>query len=119
MTSLKLRKQIILYSHRLDERRFVANHDGNISARMAGENRFLATPTARGKFDLNESDLLVVDPTGKTRAGTGKVFGEWNFHAEIFRQRADVMAVVHAHPPHASSFGLLGEGLPIDFWPEG
>jgi L-fuculose-phosphate aldolase len=117
MTSSQLRRQIILYSHRLDAKGFVANHDGNISARL--NDRFLATPTARGKFDLTENDLIVIDASGKTRAGTGKVFSEWTSHSEIFRQREDVGAVVHAHPPHASSFGLSAQTLPVDFWPEG
>lgn len=118
-TSYTLRKDLIRYAQRLDERAFVANHDGNLSARLADENRFLATPTGRGKFDIETDDLIVVDPTGKTRAGTAKIFGEWAFHAAIYKQRPDVNAVVHAHPPHASSFGLAGESLPVTFWPEG
>lgn len=119
MSSFKLRKQTIRYAHRLDTRQFVANHDGNLSARLPTEDRFLATPTGRAKFDLQESDLIVVDNTGKTRAGTGKIFGEWPFHAELYKQRADIAAVVHAHPPHASALGLGGEDLSIRFWPEG
>lgn len=125
MSSYRLRKQIIQYCQRLDAKSFVANHDGNLSARLPSEglsgeykDRFLATPTARGKFDLKETDLIVVDRAGKTKAGTGKIFGEWAFHAEIYKSRPDVNAIVHAHPPHASSFGLGGETLPIDFWPE-
>jgi L-fuculose-phosphate aldolase len=118
MTSYKLRKQLITYCHRLDAKGFVANHDGNISARLAAESRFIATPTARGKFDLRETDLIVIDQTGKTRAGTGKVFSEWPAHVEVYKNRADMMAVVHAHPPFVSSLCLTGEALPVDFWPE-
>jgi L-fuculose-phosphate aldolase len=119
VTSSQLRKEIIRYSHRLDAKGFVANHDGNVSARLAGEDRFLATPTARGKFDLSEADLIVVDAAGKTRAGGAKIFGEWSLHAEIYKGRPDVAAVIHAHPPEASAFGLAGSPLPVDFWPEG
>jgi L-fuculose-phosphate aldolase len=86
---------------------------------LSAEDRFLATPTARGKFDLSESDLIVVDAAGKTRAGGAKIFGEWALHAEIYRSRPDVTAVIHAHPPEASAFGLAGSALPVDFWPEG
>ncbi|MBI3544680.1 MAG: class II aldolase/adducin family protein, partial [Deltaproteobacteria bacterium] len=120
MSSFKLRKQIIAYAHRLDAKGFVANHDGNVSARVgdSGDDRFLATPTARAKFDLKEDDLIVVDATGKTRSGDAKIFGEWSLHAEIYKARPDVEAVVHAHSPHASALGLGGQSLPIDFWPE-
>jgi L-fuculose-phosphate aldolase len=117
MTSSQLRKQIIQYCKRLDQKNFVANHDGNISARV--NDRFFATPTARAKFDLSESDLIVIDSAGKTKAGTGKIFGEWDFHSEIFKQRPDIQAVVHAHPPQCSALGLSGQALPIEFWPEG
>lgn len=118
-TSFALRKELIRYAQRLDEKAFVANHDGNLSARLADENRFLATPTARGKFDIKTDDLIVVDVAGKTRAGSAKIFGEWAFHAAIYKQRPEINAVVHAHPPHASSFGLAAESLPVTFWPEG
>src|SRR4051812_37989862 len=106
MSTFRLRKQVILYSHRLDTKGFVANHDGNISARLADENRFLATPTGRGKFDQKDADLIVVDASGKTKAGGAKVFGEWTSHAELYKAWPAVTAVVHAHPPHASSLGL-------------
>ncbi|MBI3556403.1 MAG: class II aldolase/adducin family protein [Deltaproteobacteria bacterium] len=97
MTTFRLRKQVVLYSHRLDSKGFVANHDGNISARLADENRFLATPTGRGKFDLKDADLIVVDAAGKTKAGGAKIFGEWPSHAEIYKTWPQVTAVVHAH----------------------
>lgn len=122
MSSFRLRKEIIRYCQRLDAKGFVANHDGNISARLSPrdqDDRFLATPTARAKFDLKEDDLITVDLTGKTRSGGAKIFGEWAYHAAIYRNRADVTAVVHAHCPQASALGLGGEQLPVTFWPEG
>ena len=119
MSTYKLRKQVILYSHRLDTRGFVANHDGNITARLTTDDRFLATPTARGKFELKETDLIVVDTSGKTKSGGVKIFGEWSLHAALYKAWPEITAIVHAHPPHASSLGLAGSGLPVDFWPEG
>lgn len=119
MPSYKLRKHLITYSHRLDGKGFVANHDGNVSARIGSDGRFLATPTARGKFELKETDLIVVDLAGKTKAGRAKIFGEWAQHAEVYKARPDLSAVIHAHPPFASSYGLAGVELPVDFWPEG
>ncbi|MEW6056711.1 MAG: class II aldolase/adducin family protein [Bdellovibrionota bacterium] len=118
MTSYGLRKEMIRYAHRLDAKGFVANHDGNLSARMGDETRFLATPTARAKFDLKESDLIVVDQTGKTKAGAGRIFSEWAYHSEIYAQLPSTKCVVHAHPPFASSYALAAQALPLDFWPE-
>ncbi len=130
MTTYKLRKQIIHYCYQLDIKGFVANHDGNCSARLATEDRFLATPTARAKRDLREGDLISVNLAGQTKSGSApeysrdvstkksNVFSEWVYHAEIYKQRKDIHAVVHAHPPWASSFGLAGKVFELDFWPE-
>ena len=63
MIPKELRSQIIHYSHRLDEKGWVANHDGNISVRQGSG--FAATPTARQKIDLQEDDLIEVDASGK------------------------------------------------------
>ena len=47
------------YSQRLHAAGWVANHDGNISVRLE-EDRFLITPTAVSKADVDRSKLLVV-----------------------------------------------------------
>ena len=39
-------------------------------------------------------------------------------HIGIYRRRADVHAVVHAHPPTATAFGLAGEDFMAPVLPE-
>jgi L-fuculose-phosphate aldolase len=79
----------------------VANHDGNLTARDGA--RFLATPTATSKRVVTERGLLSLDAAGQVVAGTGKVFGEIGLHLTVYQRRADVNAVIHAHPPHATA----------------
>jgi L-fuculose-phosphate aldolase len=95
----------------------VANHDGNVSVRL-GRDRFLSTPTAVSKADVDESMLIVVDAAGKVVEGTRKPFGELDVHLAIYRARPDVQAVMHAHPPHASAFGVAGVSLEVAAMPE-
>jgi L-fuculose-phosphate aldolase len=87
----------------LQERFFVAANDGNISARLPG-GLFLITPTGVNKGDLEPDMLLTVDGAGKVVAGELKPTSEMKMHLAIYRQRADVKAVVHAHPPAATGF---------------
>ena len=90
------------YSDKLWQRGWVANHDGNLSARV-GPNRVVCTPTATSKADVNDGALVVTDLGGKQIAGRKKPFGEYGIHLAVYRARADVGAVVHAHPPHATA----------------
>lgn len=109
-TRRQLEDQLIELSHRLGSERWVANHDGNISARLAN-GRFLATPTAMAKLAVNRASLIVVDEQGKVVSGSHKPFSELALHLAVYRHRPDVCAVIHAHPPSAT--GLSVAGLPV------
>jgi L-fuculose-phosphate aldolase len=89
---------------------WVANHDGNVSARDG--QRFVATPTATSKRLIQERDLIEVDAKGAV-LGAGKVFGEIGLHLVIYERRPDIGAVVHAHPPFATAIAS-SRGNPIE-----
>jgi L-fuculose-phosphate aldolase len=89
---------------------WVANHDGNVTARDG--QRFIATPTATSKRLIHERDLIEVDAKGQVH-GAGKVFGEFGLHLVIYERRADIGAVVHAHPPYATAIAS-SRGNPIE-----
>lgn len=105
----ELRSQVIRYSHRMDEKGWVANHDGNITVRLSSG--FLATPTARQKSDLQEEDLIELDSEGKKTAGQGGPFSEAAVHLKIYEARPEVQAVVHAHPPSATAVGCANQEM--------
>ena len=104
-----LRTQIIRYCHRLDQKGWVANHDGNITVRQGSG--FAATPTARQKGDLQEEDLIEVDTAGKKTAGNGGAFSEIAVHLKVYQARPEVQAVVHAHPPGATAVGCANQEM--------
>jgi len=99
-----LRAQVAETARRLHKAGWVANHDGNVSARL-GRDRFLITPTATSKLEVDEASLVVVDGAGKVVEGTRKPPGEMELHLAAYRARPDVDAVLHAHPPYATAFG--------------
>lgn len=106
----ELRRAVVAASHDLAARGWVANHDGNITAR-AGRARFLATPTATAKARVSERLLLEVDDGGARVAGNTRPFGELNLHLAVYHERQDVGAVVHAHPPYATALASSGNNL--------
>lgn len=106
----KLRADVVATSHRMHANGWVANHDGNVSVRLKGE-RFLITCTAVSKRDIDDASLLVVDGQGKVLEGRRKPFGELELHLAVYRARPEAMVVLHAHPPVATAFGLVGQEL--------
>src|SRR6185503_13598472 len=97
--------ELVAVSRRLHANGWVANHDGNVSVKLTG-NRLLITPTAISKADTDESNLLIVDLQGKVLEGRRKPFSELELHLAIYRARPEANAVLHAHPPHATAWGL-------------
>src|SRR5712671_25733 len=55
---------------------------------------------------------------GKQVAGKLKRTSEILMHLAIYKARADVKAVVHSHPPHATAFAIANVELPTCIHPE-
>jgi L-fuculose-phosphate aldolase len=56
--------------------------------------------------------MCVTDLNGKKIAGDRDPSSEALMHLEVYRQRPDINAVVHAHPPIATGFAVAG--IPLD-----
>ncbi len=96
---------------------FCAGNEGNHSYRL-GENRILCTPTGISKGNLKPDDLCMVDLEGKQVGGKRRRTSEINLHLAIYKNRPDVKAVIHSHPPHATAFAVAGVDLPTCIHPE-
>lgn len=105
-----LRLEVADAARRLHAVGWVANHDGNVTARDGA--RFIATPTATSKRLVTERNLIEVDAKGQVH-GAGKVFGEIGLHLVVYERRPDVGAVIHAHPPCATAISA-SRGNPIE-----
>src|SRR5436305_6274987 len=111
MTEPELRGAIVEVGRRLYARGYTASNDGNISARLNG-NRLLMTPKSVCKGFMTPDMMVVTDLDGTKLAGERDPSSEMQMHLEVYRQRADVQAVVHAHPPIATGFAVAG--IPLD-----
>lgn len=113
----QIKDQMCEIGRRIWQRGFCAGNEGNHSYRIA-DNRILCTPTGISKGQLRPADICTVDLDGKQLAGTRKRTSEINLHLAIYRARADVKAVIHSHPPHATAFAVAGMELPTCVHPE-
>lgn len=108
---------IVRCCRRLWEAGLIAGADGNVSVRV-GPETLLVTPRELPKSDLVPADLVRVSLAGTPLGGFRKATRELDLHLRVYAGRPDVGAVVHAHPPTATGWGLVGEGLPGDVLPE-
>jgi L-fuculose-phosphate aldolase len=113
----QLRRDLVRTSQAIHRKGWVANHDGNISARLSG-GRLLCTPTAVSKGDVEPEWLIVVDEEGKVVQGNRRSFSELRLHRVAYRTRPDIGVVLHAHPPVATGFAVSGADLGHPFMPE-
>jgi L-fuculose-phosphate aldolase len=111
MTETQLRADIVEVGRRLYARGYTASNDGNISVRLDDE-RLLMTPKSVCKGFMSVDMMCITDLDGRKLAGDRDPSSEMQMHLEVYRQRPDIRAVVHAHPPVATGFAVAG--IPLD-----
>ena len=104
------KRDLIRVCHLMYERSYVVSSDGNVSVRL-DDGRIIATPTMTCKGRMTEDLLAVTDLEGRP-LNECRASSELAMHLLIYRERPDVKAVCHAHPPHGTAFAVAG--LPID-----
>lgn len=110
---LQLRNDIVEVGRRLWVRGFVASNDGNISVRL-DDKRLLMTPASVSKGFMTPDMMVITDLDGKLLEGAPgrKPSSETQMHLVVYRNRPDVEAVVHSHPPLSTGFAVAG--IPLD-----
>ena len=100
-------RQIADCCRALYEAGLIAGADGNIAVRV-GADRALVTPSGILKSGLTADDIVEVSLTGDRIRGHRTPSSELDMHLRILKARQDVNAVVHAHPPVTTGFGVAG-----------
>lgn len=111
MTEEEARIQVRDGGIKLLKEGLVARTWGNVSVRLDDE-RFVITPSGRAYEDLTPEDMVVVNYHTYTYEGTVKPSSEGKVHAEIFRTRKDVGAVIHTHQTNASVVAAARREIP-------
>jgi L-fuculose-phosphate aldolase len=111
------REDIVRIGRMMYERGWMAANDGNITIRL-DPRHILATPTGVCKGQMRPEDLLICDCDGNKISGERERTTEMAMHLAIYRTRADIHAVVHAHPPISTGFAVAGRALNLGLMPE-
>ncbi len=110
-TVQQIKEEICEIGRRIYMNGFVAANDGNISVKV-GENEYYCTPTGVSKGFMTPDMIIKVDGDGNKIEGNLNPSSEIKMHLRVYRERPDVNAVVHAHPPIATAFAVCN--IPLD-----
>ena len=106
----KLKAEIIKYSKMLNSRKLSALRSGNISVRY--KNGFFITPSGKKYSSLKNIDIVFVSINGKFDKKKSIPSSEWKFHQDIYKNKKEAGAIVHAHSTNATAVSTHKRGIP-------
>jgi len=116
MKNLDQRNQIIEFSLKLNSTNLSPLRSGNISLRAKedDEDGYLITPSGK-KYDSLKSENIIfmsLNEEPENNDSGNKPSSEWRFHRDIYLNKKDAQAIVHAHSPHATAVSSHGKSIP-------
>jgi L-fuculose-phosphate aldolase len=106
----KIKAEIIKYSKMLNSRKLSALRSGNISVRC--KEGFLITPSGKKYSSLKIKDIIYVSLEGKFDKKKGIPSSEWQFHQDIYKNKIEAKAIVHAHSNNATAVSTHKRRIP-------
>jgi L-fuculose-phosphate aldolase len=111
------KEMICEIGRRVYNRNYVAANDGNISVKVS-PNVIWTTPTGVSKGYMTPDMMVKMGLSGNVISGNLKPSSEVKMHLRVYNENPEVNAVVHAHPPVATSFAIAGISLDKPVLPE-
>ena len=106
----KIKAEIIKYSKMLNSRKLSALRSGNISLRY--KDGFLITPSGKKYSSLKAKDIVFVTLKGSFNKKKGIPSSEWKFHQDIYLNKKDAKAIVHAHSTNSTAVSTHNKSIP-------
>ena len=110
----KLKIAVIKYSKKLNTTNLSALRSGNISVRAKekGVDGFYITPSGMKYSTLKIEDIVFVSLIGRFDKKKGTPSSEWRFHQDIYVDKKDAKAIVHAHSTCATAVSSHQKKIP-------
>ena len=116
---LKKKKEVIEYAKKLNTENLSPLRSGNISIRgnKDGIDGFFITPSGIRYDDLTTESIVFLEfnennNLKKISDKTINPSSEWRFHQDIYIEKKDAQAIVHAHSTNAAAVSAHGKNIP-------
>ena len=110
----KLKTDVIRYSKKLNITNLSALRSGNISVRAKekGVDGFYITPSGRKYSSLKTKDIVFVSLKGIFDKKKSKPSSEWRYQQDIYVNKKEAKAIVHAHSTCATALSSHQKNIP-------
>jgi L-fuculose-phosphate aldolase len=107
-----VREKVLETFVKMAEAGLVVAKEGNVSARIPGEEKIAITPSQIPYDMMKADDILVVGFDETIFLGKLKPSTETKMHIAVYKARGDVGGVIHTHSPYASALSCIGGKIP-------
>ncbi len=109
---IQLRKDVCTGNLALPKAGLVAWTGGNLSARDPETGLVVIKPSGVLYEEMTPTDMVVVDMDGRIVHGHRGPSSDTASHLGVYRNRPDVMSIVHTHSRYATAFAAAGRPIP-------
>ena len=113
----ELRKEVYEMNMQLFSEKLVVWTGGKVSGLVSDKGHIVIKPSGVPFASLTPENMVVTDIEGNVIEGDLAPSVDLPVHSFIYRNRPDVKGITHTHSPFATSFALLGEGIPMALSP--
>ncbi|MGC1120040.1 MAG: class II aldolase/adducin family protein [Candidatus Methanofastidiosia archaeon] len=110
---MDIRTQVLTIAKRIYSNRLVIASLGNVSCRDAS-GTIAITPSGVDYEELSVQDIVTIDVQGIPLHGACTPSSETPMHTLIYRERPDIMGIVHTHSLSASAFSVVNQEIPVE-----
>jgi L-fuculose-phosphate aldolase len=107
-----IREELVRYGCKLLGSRLTVGSGGNLSIIDRENGRIFITPSGMDYLEMSAADIVWCGLDGRLNPGQRKPSSELDFHLALYKQRADIGAVVHTHSVYATTIACLGREIP-------
>jgi L-fuculose-phosphate aldolase len=116
MKNIDKKNQIIEYSLKLNSTNLSPLRSGNISLRAKEDDKdgYLITPSGKKYETLKPENIVFMSLSEESEKNdsANKPSSEWRFHRDIYLNKIEAQAIVHAHSPHATAVSSHRKSIP-------
>ncbi len=116
---LDKKQEVIEYAKKLNTKNLSPLRSGNISIRGINEgvDGFFITPSGVKYDDITTDNIvfLELNEINNLKKISDEIINpssEWRFHQDIYIEKRDAHAIVHAHSTHATAVSAHGKNIP-------
>jgi L-ribulose-5-phosphate 4-epimerase len=96
------------------ERHDIVDFNGHFSARLPDRPGMLINAVDSVRSRIRPEDFIAIDFEGRPLEGQRTPPMEFHLHAQLYLQRPDAQAIVHAHPPWTTVLTTVGHAwIPV------